>query len=103
DVTHDLAHGQLVGRPRQAVSALGTTPALHEPAPLELAEDHLQEADRDHLTLGDLGNLERVRSGVLGQGIDRADRIVTLRRYTHSDAFPLELTQSSLFRQERSR
>src|SRR5262249_34860906 len=70
DVTHDLADGQLVGRAGQTIAPLGPASALHEPAPLELPQDDLQEPDRDHLPLGNLGDLEGLGTVMLRQGVD---------------------------------
>ena len=49
DRADDLREGDVVGCARQPVAALGAPPALDEPVHPQLAEDVLEEAQRDRL------------------------------------------------------
>src|SRR5271165_2329502 len=83
DEADDLADLQPVGRARQQISPLHSPPARDVTASLQLAQYRLQKLDRYMLPLGDLVGLQRHRTLVLRQGVDRAEGVVALCRNGH--------------------
>src|SRR5208337_4914115 len=83
DEADDLADLQSVGRARKQISPLHSPPAGDESASLQLAQYRLQKLDRYMLPLGDLVGLQRHRTLVLRQCVDRAEGVVAFCRNGH--------------------
>jgi hypothetical protein len=78
DRAEDLRERDLLGRLREPVAAARSAARAHEPRPLQLEQDVLQELQRDVLGLGQPLALDRVLSGA-GEPHRGPDRVVGFR------------------------
>ena len=85
DEGQHLAHGDLVGRARQPITALGAAPRFDESALFQAGQNQLQKFLRDLLAPRDVGDLHRLALRLRRQIEDRLQGVLALDGNVHQE------------------